>query len=125
MTEERMIDKTTVSRAVISKIQGDNNPDKIESKHISDYETPKKMIFEGKKNGFIPDIVTFFNTEPNIYEIELEKEISFEKWKLFDTYAKKNNGKFFIVAPDYLKEGIKKLIKDEKINAGLIYFTTK
>ena len=120
-----MIDKTMVSRAVISKIQDDSKPDKILAKHIKEYDTPEKLAFKGQKDGYIPDIVAFFKTEANVYEIELEKEISIEKWHLFDVYAKKYNGRFYIVVPDSLKEAIKKLIKEKEIHAGLIYFKTE
>lgn len=125
MKEETIIDKTMVSQAIVLKIKESSQPDKIMAKHIEDFDNPEKLTYEGKKNGFVPDIIAYFKKEANVYEIELDQKVSVDKWQLFDAFAKKNNGKFYVVVPDSFREEIRKIIKSHGISAGLIYFRTE
>ncbi len=124
MNRKRIIDKTMVARAVISKIQDETKPEVIKAKHIKEYDMPSKISIKGENNGYIPDIAISFKEKTHVYEIELDKKMATEKWRLLSLYAKKNNGNLYLVVPDYLKEDIKKEIQDNNINAGLIYFNT-
>ena len=125
MKSKRVIDKTVVTRAVIIKIQDDRDPDLIKAKHIKGYDDPEIIYNEKKDKGYKPDIVSFNKNEINIYEIELNEKMPFEKWLLFAEYAKKNNGNLFLIMPDYLKEPIKEKIREKEIPTKLIYFTTE
>lgn len=122
MSEGRIIDKEMVSRAVIKKIRVDLNPETIKAKHIKDYDNPRAILQKGSKKGYRPDIITVKRDEINIFEIELDDKMPVEKWKLFSSYASKNNGNLFLVVPENLKEIIKKEIKSNLIASRLIYF---
>lgn len=127
MNEKRSIDKTMVTRAVITKIKNDWNPELIKALHIKGYDEPEKIQIKGnkKERGYKPDILALNESQTNIYEIELNKQMPVAKWRLFSNYARENNGNLYIVVPDYLKEDIKKEIKEKEIFSGLIYFETK
>lgn len=125
MKENETIDKTMVTRAVISKIKEENKPDNIKASHLKDFESPSKISYKGKeKQQYMPDIVATYNNGINVYEIELEDDLQPEKWSLMSLYAKKNHGNFYLVVPDYKRDIIKKMIIDKDINAGIIYFNT-
>jgi hypothetical protein len=121
---EQTIDKTMVTKAIISKIQDENMPEKIKAIHLKDYDTPDKISVKGKNIGYTPDIEAFFKKEINVYEIELDKKMPVEKWRLLSLYAKKNNGNFYLVIPDYLRGPVKDEISKNDISARIIYFET-
>ena len=119
-----MINKVMVTRAVISKIEEDKKPKEIKAQHIVGYDNPDKIAIKGKAEGYTPDIAAVSDHETSIYEIELERNISIDKWRTFSLYARKKNGNLFLVVPDYMKETVKKEITDSKIKAGVIFFDT-
>ena len=125
MNEKKDFDKTMVSRAVISKIQDDRNPDMIKAKYINRFKDPDTIYRKKNEIGYKPDIIAFNKDNINIYEIELDDKMPLDKWELFSAYARKNNGNLYLVIPDYLKEKIKAKVKKENILTGLIYFDTK
>jgi hypothetical protein len=116
------LDKTMVTRAVIIKIEEERKPKKIKTKHVLGYDSPNKISYKGKEEGYTPDIAAVFDNGTNVYEIELNKTMPVEKWRILSLYARKNNGNLYLVVPDYLKEPIKEEIKDKDISAGVIYF---
>lgn len=119
------IDKTIVTRAVISKIQEEREPTKIQAKHVLGYESPSKITLKGSDDEYVPDIAAIYNKSMSIYEIELNDNIQIEKWRLLSLYAKKNKGNLYLIIPDYLKEPIKEEIKKNNINAGVLVFQTE
>jgi len=119
------MNKTIVSRAIISKIEIENHPKEVRTKHVMGYETPNKILVQGNDEGYVPDIAAFYDDETVVYEIELNKAMPIEKWKSLSMYARKNHGRFYLVVPDYLKEEIKAEMKENEVNAGLIYFNTE
>jgi len=125
MQRKKVIDKTVVSRAVIIKIQDDRDPDLIKATHMKGYDDPEIIYNEKKDKGYKPDIVSYNKNEINVYEIELDDKMPFEKWQLFAEYAGKNSGNLFLIMPDYLKEPIKEEIRKREIHSKLIYFNTE
>ncbi len=121
---KQSIDKTMVSRAVISKLENEMKPAKIRAKHVLGFESPNKISFESKEQEYIPDIAAIYDESMSFYEIELNKNVKVEKWRLLSLYAKKNKGNLYLVVPDYLKETIKEEIKENNINAGVLVFQT-
>lgn len=119
------IDKAMVSKAVIAKIKEETEPNTIKAKHIADMETPNKISLKHENEGFVPDIAAEYNKQTSYYEIELEDDFESNKWRLFSLSAKNNNGSFFIVVPDFLKEKVKNKLDENDINAGLIFFNTE
>jgi hypothetical protein len=124
MNKEKAIDKTMVARAVVSKIKDETKPDQIRAKELNEYESPNGISLRGKNEVYAPDIAAVYKDKTHVYEIELNKHVSVDKWRLFSLYAKKNHGNLYLVVPDYLKENVKKELVDNDINAGLIYFNT-
>jgi len=125
MNKERIVDKTTVTRAVVQKIQNDTSPERIRTTHLKGFDDPETIYIKGNEKGYKPDIVAINKNGINVYEIELSDQMPVDKWRLFSTYAQKNNGNLFLVVPDYLKETIKREIQDNEIHSRLIYFDTK
>ncbi len=119
------LDKSMVTRAVITKIEEERKPKAIKTKHVIGYDSPNKISLKGKDEGYTPDIAAIFDNSTTVYEIELNKTMPVEKWRMLSLYARKNNGNFYLVVPDYLKEPITQEIKEKEINAGVIYFDTK
>ncbi|MFO7657966.1 MAG: hypothetical protein R6W78_12965 [Bacteroidales bacterium] len=122
---EQAIDKTMVTRAIISKIQDERKPKKIKTNHVIGYDSPNKISIKGRNKEYVPDIAAVFDNSISVYEIELNKTMPFEKWRLLSLYARENNGNLFLVVPDFLTEPIKEKIKEKEINAGIIYFKTE
>jgi hypothetical protein len=125
MFNEKLLNKSVISRAVISFINEEEAPDVLHAKHIKDYESPRKVKLKGKDFGFTPDIAVYYKNVANFYEIELKKPKTSVKWRLFSLYARNNNGNLFIVVPDYLKDDIKKEVEDKDINADVLFFQTE
>ncbi len=117
-------DKIMIARAVISKIENEGAPGKIEAHDLNDYETPRKISLNNQSNGYIPDLAVYYNNDNvmNLYEIELGDNIDIEKWRLMSSKARKNKGCLFLVIPDNLRERVKNELKSNGINAGIIYF---
>lgn len=124
MSQDMTFDKSMVTRAVVSKIENETDPLLIRAKHIMGYETPKNITGEEEKNDVTPDITVSYEKELNIYEIELDKKMHFDKWRIFSNYAKKNNGSLILVVPEKDLDTIKSQIKEKDIKAKFIYFTT-
>lgn len=118
------VDKVMVVRAIISKVEDEENPYKIEVKDLNEYKTPDKILRKDKVDGYIPDIVVHYKEKVDLYEVELKNETSLLKWNLMSLYAKNKKGHLFIVVPDYLKEIVKNELINNDFNAGLIYFDT-
>lgn len=121
---KQTIDKTMVSRAIVTKIKEDRDPLNIQAKHIKGFGMPEKVKIKGNEDGYTPDIAAVYDKETHIYEIELSKDLTTDKWQLLSMYAKRNNGNFYLVVPDYLREPVKKELDSKDINAGIIYFNT-
>jgi len=119
------VDRTMLVKAMISKIMDDANPDAIKAKNISDYEMPGKIILDDTGETYIPDIVIRKNDSTSLYEIQLEKPLPVNKWHNLSVYARQKNGNLYLIVPETIKESVKKEIKQNQINAGIIYFTTK
>ncbi|MEA3478627.1 MAG: hypothetical protein U9R60_10645 [Bacteroidota bacterium] len=125
MYKNQSLNKSVVSRAVISKISEEKTPEVVLAKHLNNYNTPSEVRIKGKDFGFTPDLAVFNQDEASFYEIELEKPKTTVKWRLFSLYAKKNKGNLFLVVPDYLKDDIKKEVDDKEISAEVLYFITE
>lgn len=119
------IDKTMVTRAVISKIREEKSPKAIKAKHLISFDNPMKISLKEKNEEYTPDIAAIFDDSTTVYEIELNEIMPVEKWRVLSLYARRNNGNLYLVVPDYLKDPIKEKIKEKEINAGLIYFKTE
>ena len=123
---DKNVDKKKVLRAVISKIEEEGNPSKIKAKDLNEYETPEKIIFKGKDEGFVPDIIAYYEKETNLYEVEMNSnENPVHKWSLLSLYAKNKKGHLFLIVPDYKKEEVKEELVNNGFNVGLIYFSTE
>jgi len=113
-----------VSRAVIKTIQEERNPNTIQAAHVKGYDSPGKISVKGVDEEYVPDIAAIFDNSTTVYSIELNESMHAEKWRVLSLYALKCKGNLYLVVPDYLKESIKEEIKEEEINAGVIYFNT-
>lgn len=123
MRKAENIDKNTVARIMVKKLEQENKPSEIKTSYLKGYPVPDKIAFKGNNDAHIPDIEAIFNDAHNLYEIELDDIIKVDKWKLLSLYAKINSGRFYLVVPRWLKEPIIDEIKKEKIRARVISFS--
>jgi hypothetical protein len=124
MKTENGVSKKLLTKVLVDKIKSDREPLEIRAQHLQEIKSTEKIVPSGTTNGFYPDIAVKYDKESHIYEIELDDEPKVGKWKLFSLHARKHNGNFYIVVPDWLKDNIKQQLSKENINAGLLYFNT-
>ncbi len=118
------VDKVKVVKAIISKVENEKKPYRIEVKDLNEYKTPEKILYRDKADGVIPDVVVYYKEKVDLYEVELKDESSLLKWNLMSLHAKSKKGHLFVVVPDYLKENVKNELISNNLNAGLMYFDT-
>ena len=79
--------------------------------------TPGKVRWDEEDDGVIPDITGEHKGSVYVFEIEtrddLEPKKVEDRWRLLSVYAKRNQGKFYLVIPetkaDYLKDFVEEL----------------
>lgn len=118
------INKSMVSRAIISKIEDERNPKEIRTKHVVGYKSPSE-VSNKNNHEFTPDIAAIYENETIMYEIELDTKMPVEKWRTLSKFVHKNNGSFYLVVPNQLKELVKKELEEKEVNAGVITFATE
>lgn len=121
---DKHINKSEVVKSLIHSINEESKPDIIKTKHIEKLDNPEKITMHDDNQFYIPDVEAIIDKAPTFFEIELDSTMPIEKWRLFSLHCLKNNGSFYLVVPDFLKDKIKKEIKDKEINAGLLFFST-
>lgn len=119
----KILDKARIAMAVITKINQEDKPKSIQTSLVKGYEIPAKVKLRGK-DGYVPDIAVEYDKETTVYEIELNQEMKISKWRTLSLYARKFNGNFYLVVPDYLKDLFTREIEEKDINAGVLYFAT-
>ena len=113
-----------ILRVMIQDINEKRHPMEIKTDHLKDYNSPEKLTLKGNDKIHKPDMIVVYDKETHLYEVELDRKMETEKWKLYSLYARKNNGNFYLIVPDWLCDPVKDRLKEEKIDAGLIYFNT-
>lgn len=121
---KKILNKAKIALAVINKIKQENKPKSIQTTLVVGYDLPARVKLRGEKDGYIPDIAVEYDKETTVYEIELSKEMQVSKWRTLSLYARKFNGSFYLVVPDYLKDMFTHEIEEKDINAGVLYFAT-
>jgi hypothetical protein len=124
MENTRSFDKSTILRVMIQDIEKKKHPMEIKTDHLKNYNSPEKLTLKGRQEIHKPDMVVVFDKETHLYEVELDKKMKPDKWKLYSLYARKNHGNLYLIVPDWLRDPVKERLKEENINAGLIYFNT-
>lgn len=124
METKQNISKEIVAQAIIETIEKkDKNPE-IKALYVKGYETPSKIVTKGKEEkGYTPDVV--YNNEEftELYEIELNKKVELNKWRLFSLFTKRGNGNLNIVTHEEYLPHFRELLKTNSIkNVKLIYF---
>jgi len=122
MIATTFIDKTIVTRILVNKLRRDISPELIKARHIMGFELPEKIAAEGSNIEAVPDIIAVCNSGILVYKIELNRSFPVYTWKLLSGYARKNNGRFYIVIPDDMKNSVEKEIITNKIDAHIILF---
>jgi len=121
----QIINKSMVSRAIISKIEDERNPKEIRTNHVVGYKSPIEVSDEKSNEEFTPDIAAIYENETIVYEIELDKQMPVKKWQTLSKYVRKYNGSFYVVVPNTLKELVKNKLEENEVNAGVITFATE
>ncbi len=85
----------------------------------------RKILSKERNSTFIPDLAVYYYDKLYLYEIELDKNMDSEKWRLMSLHTQKYKGHLYLVVPDTMKGKVKRELKEKKIEAGLIYFDTE
>ena len=117
------ISKKMIAEVIIDKLIQEGKSNQIRTSYVKDYLPPEKIQVQGKDETYVPDVKVLYD-EANLYEIQLDDNIQTDKWKILSTYANKQNGNLYVVAPDWLRNQIKKELIDNEIHAKIIYFET-
>lgn len=124
MAAKQKVNKEIVAQAIIESIEKEHeNPD-IRALYVKGYKTPDKIITKGDaEKGYTPDVIYSHEDSTELYEIELDKKIELNKWRLFSLFSKKENGSLNIVTQEEHLSYFRELLKTNSIkNAKLIYF---
>jgi Holliday junction resolvase len=81
------------------------------------FVTPGKVRWDEEDDGVIPDITGEHKGSVYVFEIETRDDLEAKKvedrWRLLSVYAKRHQGKFYLVIPetkaDYLKDFVEDL----------------
>jgi len=119
---DKKVNKSAVSRAIISKITIDRSPKEIRTDHLDGFKKPVHVASITSTNSFAPDIEVVYENSNIVYEIELNNNMEVEKWQSFSKYVKQKNGSFYLVVPKQMKELVKKELEEKEVNAGVITF---
>ncbi len=87
------------------------------------YERPGLIFHKENEKGFFPDIMVSNDERDLVFEIELDKKQKLEKWRTFSKYARRHDGRFFIITPEKIAGKTQKLLHKNKIDAEVIEIT--
>jgi len=124
MVTNQNVSKELVVQAIIDTIEKEHeNPD-ISALYVEGYKNPDKIITKGNEDkGYTPDVVYSNKDLTELYEIELDKKVELNKWRLFSLFTKKQKGHLNIVTREQYLPYFRELLKTNNINnAKLIYF---
>lgn len=108
--------KEAITKAVVKEIKKQYTKAQIQATYTSEFQNPSKLAWKNKGENYMPDIIVQNVKEGlNIYEIELSGEFDIDKWKLYSLYAKKSNGRFFLVLPRWLMGKARQTLNDNEL----------
>ncbi|MCJ7718026.1 MAG: hypothetical protein MUO54_16105 [Anaerolineales bacterium] len=119
-----MANKNNVVQAIIESIENNIEDVEIRTNLVEGFNNPDKIIHKGKpEKGFTPDVMLFKESAIDLFEVELNEEFQPDKWRLFSLFSKQQKGKFTIVTPKDNLPDLKKALKENYINATVLYYT--
>lgn len=79
---------------------------------LDSFDDPQAVFLKASDAGYIPDLVGQRDFGTYIFEVFADKkedlELSLERWRTYNAYAERKNGKFYIIA---YSEDAEELIK--------------
>ena len=124
MRSGNLIKKEVIASAMIDNLVEEKHPKEIKTPYLEKFKTPAGIRIKDGNRTYVPDITARFEHGSNLYAIELKNEFKPEKWRLFSIHAKKHNGNFYLIVPEWLKESVKEELQNQHISAGIIFFST-
>jgi hypothetical protein len=80
------------------------------------FSTPGKVKWEEEDEGVVPDITGEYKGSVYVFEIETGDQIEAKKvedrWRLLSVYAKRHDGKFYLVIPETKADHLQKCVQD-------------
>lgn len=128
MAENQNYSKRVIAQAVVQRIEDTREPNEIKTKHLKGYSSPSIIKLKDEKENvemLYPDIIAEYENETHLYEIELDENVDYQKWKFMSLYANQKNGNLYLIIPDFMRNKVKKSLNDNKINAAILYFDSK
>ena len=92
---------------------------------LADFDTPQVVYSEFDKQGFAPDLIArkdfgvyLFQVveDPNAKDLEEQRE----RWEIFEQYAKRKRGRFYLITYSDCADDLTTRLKDSEVEAGLI-----
>ncbi len=122
MSTENQITKKDVAIALIENVMDENPKVEVKTDHLVNYETPDKIVLKDSSKSFMPDVTIAREDSQNFYQIELNNHFEVDKWQTMAKMAQHQNGNFYLILPENLKEIAKENLKKQNVNGHILYF---
>lgn len=80
------------------------------------FASPARVQWDDEDEGVVPDIIGEHNGALYVFEIETRDQIEAnnvkDRWRLLSVYAKRHNGKFYLVIPETKAGYLRAFAKD-------------
>lgn len=80
------------------------------------YTTPVKVKWDEEDEGVVPDITGEHQGSVYVFDIEtcdkIDRKKAEDRWRLLSVFAKRHNGKFYLVVPETKAEYLEEVVED-------------
>lgn len=119
---------TTSRGAIINNIVSnlkEQNTERIYA-DILGFETPFAICYNDSRETYTPDVIAISNESVDLFSIEINVSTpvlahDLQKWRIFQQYAKINNGNLYIAGDKRVLSPIKHTIDPVPSNLKFIY----
>lgn len=128
MKEFAQTDKADVVNAVLKYLMRKNFTSIAANK--SNFHKPTMIKGANKNAGYRPDFTANLKGTMHVFEIEtnpksFNADETIDKWKLFSSYASDKGGAFYLVILTEHEKEVADVLKQKKIDAGILQVAPK
>ena len=88
------------------------------------YATPLKVKWDEEHEGVVPDITGEHQGSVYVFDIETGDRINRNKaedrWRLLSAFARRNNGKFYLIVPEKKASYVQEVAEDLKVQTEFL-----
>ena len=122
--DRKMVSKKDIAEAIIQKVEEENNDVMIMTSMIEGYERPEVIMSKEKQAaGYSPDVMLRNDDIIELYEIDLDLDFKLDKWMLFSNFTSSDKRTFSIVTPEDNVTPLKAFLKENDIEARILFFS--